>query len=425
MQPRRQDSRQDFIVKKAKSQKSSDNFALKWSLITILVSVLISFGIVFALNADFIPTEMRNKLAKNVENVPVLSALTGRQNILLLGVDSNGNPADPFTGSRSDTIIVLNLDPVTKTANAISIPRDSKVYLANNNGVDKINAAHAIGGPRLTVKTVEETFGIKIHHYIAINYEGIKELVDAVGGVPLTVEKRMRYRDRAGRLNINLYPGYQVLNSEEAIGYLRFRHDAIGDIGRTRRQQNFIKSLVKKLQSPEMVVKIPQLVQLATKYIRTDMNFYDLSRVVGFSRSVNLDNVQVSTLPGKPSRFGRISYWILDAEKVQEIIDRLIYREELSTSVKLTLSLVYAPDLENKITEIKSALENSGYQIVCDTRNNRVSTEIISHSKFGTLKSANAIRKIIPALDRAQFSLAPDRYLCGESDLTLVLSGNN
>ena len=127
-----------------------------------------------------------------------------RQNILLLGIDSNGDGADLWEGTRSDTIMVINLDPRTHTVKAISIPRDSKVFLPDNKGVSKINSAHAIGGVNLVKKTLKETFGIKIDHYIIVHDEAVEHIVDALGGIPIYVEKPMKYHDWAGKLHIDL-----------------------------------------------------------------------------------------------------------------------------------------------------------------------------------------------------------------------------
>ena len=100
-----------------------------------------------------------------------------KQNILILGVDSNGQDTDMWEGTRSDTILIVNIDPKTHSIKAISIPRDSKVYLPDNKGVQKINSAHALGGINLVKKTLRETFGIKIDRYIIIHdEEEIKEL---------------------------------------------------------------------------------------------------------------------------------------------------------------------------------------------------------------------------------------------------------
>ena len=108
-----------------------------------------------------------------------------RQNILILGVDSNGQGTDMWQGTRSDTILVVNIDPKTHTVKAISVPRDSKVYLPDNKGVQKINSAHAIGGINLVKKTFKETFGIKIDRYIIIHDEAVEKIVDDLGGIPI------------------------------------------------------------------------------------------------------------------------------------------------------------------------------------------------------------------------------------------------
>ena len=127
-----------------------------------------------------------------------------RQNILVLGVDSNGQGTDMWEGTRSDTILIVNIDPKTHSVKAISIPRDSKVYLPDGKGIQKINSAHALGGINLVKKTLKETFGIKIDKYIIIHDEAVEKIVDALGGIPIYVEKRMLYHDYAGKLHIDL-----------------------------------------------------------------------------------------------------------------------------------------------------------------------------------------------------------------------------
>lgn len=258
--------------------------------------------------------------------------LTGKkENILLMGVDGECDlkkRPNCSQNGRSDTLILFNIDTKTNTINAISIPRDSKVYIAGSNDITKINHAFAYGGPILTVNTIEDTFGIKIHHYIAVNYKVLKEIVDAVGGVDIYVEKDMHYRDRAGGLNIHFNQGNTILDGDRAEEFLRFRHDAMGDIGRIGRQQAFITGLMKKLQSPAIIPKIPDLVKVVQANILTDMNLYQLSEMAAYMQGANLSDMQITTLPGAPSQRGSISYWILDPPEVQKIIDRLIYRIE-------------------------------------------------------------------------------------------------
>src|SRR5574344_3018654 len=175
-----------------------------------------------------------------------LPFLPRRQNILLLGVDANGSKTDPFSGARSDTIVVMNIDPKTHSVKAISVPRDSKVFLSGNNSIQKINAAHAIGGVDMPKQTVEQSLGIKIDRYIEVSDQAVENLVNTLGGVPIYVEQNMSYDDNSGHLHVHLRKGNDVLDGRNAVGYLRSRHDGLGDIGRTQRQQWFLKSLLSK-----------------------------------------------------------------------------------------------------------------------------------------------------------------------------------
>lgn len=185
-----------------------------------------------------------------------------RQNILLMGIDAASNTQNPFKGNRSDTMLLISIAPYGKNVNVISIPRDSKVYVAGKNKADKINHAFAFGGAKLAVRTVEETFGVKINNYLAISNEGVIKMIDALGGLPIYVEKNMKYDDYSAKLHINLKQGNHILTGKETEGYLRFRHDSFGDIGRIRRQQWFFNALLARLKDPTVIVKLPELLKI-------------------------------------------------------------------------------------------------------------------------------------------------------------------
>ena len=197
------------------------------------------------------------------------------------------------------------------------------------------------------------------------------------------------------------------------------------DIGRMQRQQWFINALLKKMQTPEMIVKIPQLIEIASKYIKTDMNFYDLSRLAAFAKSVNPADIQRATLPGGPSRFGHVSYWVLDTEKTQEIIDRLIYREPaMKKDSPLTVSILYASELADKFSDIQTNLEKAGYTVACNGQTRNPHTQIIAHSSYATINDAQIFKRNIPELGKAQFIISPNNYECAKSDFTIVLANN-
>lgn len=353
-----------------------------------------------------------------------LQILNRRQNILLLGVDSNGSKADPFNGTRSDTMILLNVDPRDHSVNAISIPRDSKVYIEGH-GVQKINAAHALGGIELAKKTAEETLGIKVDNYIAVNNEGVRKLVDAIGGVPIYIEKDMYYNDNSGNLHINLSKGIHVLNGRDVEGYLRYRKDGLGDIGRTSRQQWFLKALMEKLQTPEAITKIPDALKIANAYVKTDMNLYEMSQYAALARGIDLESIEVSTLPGAPNKKGYISYWILDPEKTQEVVDRLVYRQKPSfNDTKLVAGIMYSFDKEEEAMRIKEELNENGYEVNCIGRARLPHSQVIGHNAAVTSDFVNWLKKKVPEVRHSQFVYDPVRMYCVKSDFTIIVAGS-
>lgn len=349
-----------------------------------------------------------------------------RQNVLLLGVDSNGADSDLWVGTRTDTIILLNIDPRTRTVNAISIPRDSKVYLPKGMGVQKINAAHAIGGVEMTIKTVENTLGVHVDKYIMVHDDAVRAIVDALGGVDIYVEKNMKYDDYAGKLHINFKKGDHHLTGEDVVEYLRFRHDALGDIGRTQRQQWFLRGLLANLQKPETITKIPKIISVANKYIKTDMSVYEMSQYASLAKSFDRDNIEIAMLPGSPNKQGYISYWILDPEKTQEVVDRLIYRQKFDGEKEhYTASIMSSPEDAAEATQLQLALENAGIEVRCSGTLRSTHSQFIAHSKYVTIDYYANLKKKVPEVKSRQFVYDPISYMCAATDFTVVLGGEN
>ena len=346
-----------------------------------------------------------------------------RQNILILGIDSNGDGTDKWEGTRSDTILVVNIDPKTHSIKAISIPRDSKVYLPDNHGVQKINSAHALGGIGLVKKTLRETFGIKIDRYVLIHDEAVERIIDALGGLPIYVEKKMVYHDYTAKLHINLEKGNAVLNGKQAVGYLRYRKDGLGDIGRTQRQQWFMKSFFDRLHSPQIIPKIPEILNVANSYIKTDMSFYEMSQYATMLRGIDKNKVEIATLPGAPNQRGYVSYWILDHAKTQEVINRMIYRDKPTlTGVQFKGGIMYSPSRETDAEIIKEKLNDLGFEV------NMLKLTHLSHSRFVanknevTLDFYNYLQKKLPEIQNMQFIYDPTENFSVGSDFTVVLA---
>lgn len=255
--------------------------------------------------------------------INLIPKLSEKMTILLMGVDSNGKDADRFQGTRSDTMMLVSIDPVENKVGVVSIPRDSRVKIPQH-GTDKINSAHAMGGPELAIRTINEAFGIPVDHYIEVDTTGLKKLFEVLGPVEVLVEKEMHYTDHTAKLHVDLQPGLQTLTPAQAEEYVRFRHDARGDIGRIERQQWFIRQAAKKFQEPGIILKMPELVALAYECIRTDIPLQDVLRIAAFAKDFPREKVVTAMLPGSGQTINGGSYWIPDTLASQAVLSRIL-----------------------------------------------------------------------------------------------------
>lgn len=346
-----------------------------------------------------------------------------RQNILLMGVDASANPSVPFKGNRSDTMLLISIAPYGRNVNVISIPRDSKVYIAGKNKPDKINHAFAFGGAKLAARTVEDTFGVKINNYLAISNEGVIKMIDTLGGLPIYIEKNMKYDDYTAKLHINLKQGKHTLSGREVEGYLRFRHDSFGDIGRIRRQQWFFNAMLERLKDPTVIVKLPELLKIIPEYVQTDISGYDLARFVGMAKNIDTSTIQIATVPGSPSTKGIISYWIVDPEKTQELIDNMVYRNKQDIELKdLSIGILYANSKENSANTLKEELEAKGAQVKLQASNSINKDYVAVHNLSIAGEAISELKKIIPEIKDKHTIYDPIGINRTGKDLTIVIS---
>jgi LCP family protein required for cell wall assembly len=229
---------------------------------------------------------------------------------LILGSDYNWTSDHKPTSekTRTDTIILATLDIYNNELRLLSIPRDLRVYYDEPyNYYDKINAANAIEGPKLTKKIISNLFNIHIDYIILIKQKAIKELVDSIGGVYINVEKDMNYNDNWGNLHINLKKGYQLLNGDQVIGYMRFRMDEEGDLGRIRRQQQAIKEILSQLKDKINISNLPAIIDKVLPYVQTDLNKQNIINLVDYLKN-NSIKMKTYTLPVVTNDIEGISY---------------------------------------------------------------------------------------------------------------------
>ncbi|MCL6615429.1 MAG: LCP family protein, partial [Firmicutes bacterium] len=163
-------------------------------------------------------------------------------NILVLGVDA----PDPKGGEvRADVLMLFSCDPNRRRVNLLSIPRDTLVSYPGK-GEDRINAALRYGGVPLARKMVEDLTGLPVDRYLMVDFRAFEELVDLLGGIEIEVDKRMYYRDKSQGLLIDLRKGRQTLTGHQALGFVRYRRDPMGDITRVARQQRLLRAILEK-----------------------------------------------------------------------------------------------------------------------------------------------------------------------------------
>lgn len=290
-----------------------------FGLVLFLIGLTLTVTSLNIYNPSIVPNQLR-----------VLS-LNKKQNILLLGCDEVFPESSQATGKvlwkgRSDTIVLISCNPFKNTLNVLNIPRDTKVKIAGH-GIEKINYLNSIGGPVVTKKCLERLLKIHIDHYVVVNIQGLSRVVDEIGGIYINVPQRMIYSDRAAKLYINLFPGYQRLNGEQAVGFVRYRHDNLGDIGRIQRQQTFIRSVFKKLLDPITFTKLPDIVSIYRKTILTDLRPNEIIKIANFIRNIPYSSQNIAILPGNFGQRNNVSYWIPDQKEIDKIIKKLFYDE--------------------------------------------------------------------------------------------------
>lgn len=247
--------------------------------------------------------------------------LDDRINILVVGTDAEANDA-----GRADSIMVFNVDLLNDRVNVLSIPRDSRVDIPGRTSKTKINHSYAYGGIELTKETVSQLLDVPIDYYAVTNFAGFEDIVEALGGVYIDVPKRMKTHTWYG--DIDLQPGYQLLDAQQALGFVRYRYDAGGDIARAERQQLFLKAVYQRVLSFDSAAKLPQIISQVLDMVDTDLSAVQLLALVDHFKSVDLDTAFVNeTVGGHSQTIGGGSYWIIDEEAMQDAVQRLFYDE--------------------------------------------------------------------------------------------------
>lgn len=226
----------------------------------------------------------------------VSPAYKGR--ILVMGTDQVATNTDVmFTAQVKDGRTELT-----------QVPRDTYIE-SETYGVLKANALYGTGGIPAVEKELGKLLGEPLERHLIVNLDAVQHLGDALGGVEVDVPKRMVYTDGRQGLYIDLYPGRQLLKGKDLEGFLRFRHDELGDLGRLERQRLVLAEVFRKLAQPDVLTQLPQLLQIAGKDMKTNLSPLELGGLISALRTTKLASTR---LAGQPYWHDNLSYWMPD-----------------------------------------------------------------------------------------------------------------
>ncbi|MGY3778705.1 LCP family glycopolymer transferase [Isobaculum melis] len=286
---------------------------------SILTFVLLGVG-VYAYKVFSDVKETTAKIYKKVEKEEVreepVDVDKGHAfSILLLGIDT-GDMGRTEQG-RSDSLMVLTVNPDTNTTKILSIPRDTYTEIVGHGTTDKINHAYAFGGASMTINTIQKLLDIPIDYYVQVDLKGIKEIVDAVGGVDVKNDLDFTYE------NAHFEVGTQHLTGELASKYARMRYDdPKGDYGRQGRQRQIIEAVVKKAATFSTITNYQGILNSLENNLKTNLTFDDMVDIQGKYKGA-VKNIEQVQMQGTGQMIDGISYQIVSPEELTKITKQL------------------------------------------------------------------------------------------------------
>ncbi len=303
----------------------------------------------------------------------------------------------------TDTIMIGKYDPNSQKASLISIQRDT--FIGDNpkraTAYDKINSVYQGKNSEKILKEVNELTGLNLKYYVAIDTKGLRELVDAIGGVEFYVPMDMKYDDTSQDLHINLKEGLQKLNGDQAEQVLRFRHNNDGttysssygtqDTGRMRTQRDFISALLKQTLKLSNISKIGELIDIANNNIETNIPLDTIKDYIPYAVEFSTDNLKTATLPGEPKEMNGVWLYLTDDDEAQAMVAQYFFdcpTEDEVTNEMPTLQILNGTSDFSNLEEVVNKYKEKGYNIlkVGNTESKVKQTKITNRTKQASEK---------------------------------------
>ncbi|MDD3393209.1 MAG: LCP family protein [Anaerotignum sp.] len=403
----------------------------------VLAFVMLAGGACFAYYKITGNTPFANdgSISNDASDTSLLDALLKRNiklNVAVFGVDKDG--------TRTDVIFVMHYDSTAESISLVSLPRDTRVSLTDEvkanikaegrtySDVTKLNAVHAYSGEKIGCKNavlqIEDLLGINIDHYVKIDLEAFRAIVDAIGGVDMYVPQDMYWdmRDTGDPL-IDLQEGQQHLDGEKAEQLVRFRRYVQGDVGRIEVQQLFLKALAEKVLSTETILKnLPDMISVMYKYIETDVSLSDAIKYMNYVDKMDMSKISMETLPGVGQYVGGVSYFLNDAEETREMVDRVFYSVAADTegtatdSKSLLIEVANGGSITGLAAQYSKKLEEAGYKVGSPSN---YSGEQNSYTRI-QVKQEGVGSDLISFFTDAKIEVAPDE-VGDDAEIRIIL----
>ncbi len=332
---------------------------------------------------------------------------TDRVNILLLGIDQRPDERDQPT--RSDTMIVLTIDPKTKSAGMLSIPRDLWVPIPGH-GENKINTANFFGdadkpgnGPALAKRTVQDLLGIPIHYYVRVDFQGFKKLIDMVGGVNIDVERPLKDNEYPtedyGIQRVYIPAGIQHMDGETALQYARSRH-ADNDFARSQRQRQVILAARQQALQLNILPKLPGMLTTIMQAVKTDLSPTDLLALAGLLRDIDSNSIVSEAIDDSMvndmNHDGTVL--TLKRQEAQKVINEVFYGYRVKQEAA-KIEVQNGTGRTGLAASVAEQLKNAGYSVVKigNASSDYKETAIIDYSdKKATTDALANLLKVAP-----------------------------
>lgn len=331
-------------------------------ILVILIGGISAYGIKFMSEANRtvnqISKESNRLSSKRSEKVSIDDQEPF--SVLLLGLDTGG--LGRTEQGRSDTMMVVTVNPQQKKSTIISLDRDIYTNIVGYGTIDKLNHAYAFGGVDMAMNSIEQLLDIPIDHYVTINLDGMEDLINAVGGIEVNNKIDFTLDD------VHVPIGKQVLDGEKGLAYSRMRHeDPLGDVGRQARQREVVTKIVNKVLSLDGVSNYRKILKAVEKNVTTDLDWDDMLDVATNYTSA-FETIKQDQLKGKDTTINSIYYQILGKNDLLGIQNEL--KKQLGIKTSKTL-----PNLNN---------ENASIMFYDDSDSNENSSESVTNSNDST-----------------------------------------